>query len=399
MRLTAILGGVQRQGISPKKLGALALGLNKALCVPPLPDEEVGIIVRSVARYKAEPDQAFVIDDDIAAPDQELWLDASTFGPPPPKTWLWYPFIPDTNLTVASGREGIGKGMFCAFLAAAVAMGVDPETGEACEPRPVAWLTAEDDPHDDVWPRLRAAGWNPDEHEEVRFLNQRIVMKLPEDAPGFERAVLQHNPGLVIMDPGRAYFGRHDGVQISFNSEADVRPALVELQQIAKRNRLPIVFVAHWRKGDGNTRDMTSGSGAWKQVARHAIDFAESADESEKAFWVGKTNIDRKGHVTGYHMVPVDEYETAKFVLDGPLPFNTLDEWIEQAKQARVVIDEMDVLLVHLEPLTPGLATPSKETLRQLSGLSASKITTLLAELARQGRIEVRQGVRSIWRG
>jgi hypothetical protein len=47
---------------------------------------------------------------------------------------------------------------------------------------------------------------------------------------------------------------------------------------------------------------MTSGTGAWKQIARHCLDFAESDDEAEKAWWVGKTNIAEKGHVTGYHM-------------------------------------------------------------------------------------------------
>lgn len=404
MRLTSILGGIWRQGISQAKFGGLALALNKALCVPPLPSAEVSVLVRSITRYAQEPDESFVIVDDadgeLRTPNGEpLLLRASTFTKPPPTTWLWEPYVPDCTLTLATGREGIGKGMFCAYLAACVALGVEPATGEKTEPRTVLWLAAEDDPQLDVWKRLRAAGWDPDTHAEITFLNQRVRMLLPEEEEAFESLLDRENPGLLIMDPGRAYFGRKDGAQISFNNEADVAPALRGLLAISQRRRMPLVFVGHWRKGGGEMRDMTSGTGAWKQIARHCLDFAESDDEEAKAFDVGKTNISTKGHVAGYHMIPVSEWDSAKFVFDGELPFTSLGKWLESATGERIVIDDMDELLAVIEDYDEGRMIPGRPALRGLTGLSEHKLKPLITELQDQGRLTYKPGMGNVWNG
>jgi hypothetical protein len=413
MRMASILGGIWRQGISASKFGALALALNKALCQPPLPADEIGVLVRSISRYEQEPDEAYVIEEpeldeqlDEQADDGDgdaLWVIGNNFGPPPPKTWFWFPFIPDANMTMVSGREGIGKGLFCVYLATCMMLGVHPDTGEKIEPKNVAWLTAEDDPHDDIWPRLRAAGWDPAVHGKVHFLNRKIVLKLPEDSAPFERA-LERIPdlGLVIMDPGRSYFGRKDGGQISYNDEADVRPAMVELQGIAKAMRVPMIFVSHWRKGEGHTRDMTSGSGAWRQVCRHVLDFAEApADDTQKAFWVGKTNIDRKGYVTGYTTEGVPEFQTAKWVRGDDLSaeYHSLDSWMDSVKAEEYALTDEDMVLPHLTKLAAGVAIPDRETLCELTGLSDGRMRKVLDSLKAQGRLTPHRGLRSTWNG
>lgn len=53
--LTALGGALRRQGAGPEAIAATVATFNANRCDPPLPDEEVVTIVRSVLRYKTDP--------------------------------------------------------------------------------------------------------------------------------------------------------------------------------------------------------------------------------------------------------------------------------------------------------------------------------------------------------
>lgn len=328
--LAAFAGGFRRQGMSVQAMYKSLLVLNKVLCTPPMPVEEVKQIALSMGRYTPDPDTPVEL-----AGDTLPTVSASSLGPPPPRTWLWEPYIPGNTVTLASGREGIGKGMWSAWLAVQVATGVLPGSSVRVEPKPVLWLTAEDHYHQDIWPRLRAAGWDPELHADIDFMHPRHKLVLPEDTHQLQATIEAGGYGLVIMDPGRSYFGERgrQGQPFSYNNEADIRPALQDLLGMASDTGVPVVFVGHWRKGqEGAVADRTAGTAAWKQVVRHALDFAQ-AEDGDRAMWVGKTNLGTQGHVRSFDVVAVDEFDTAKFVLGDLLPYSSLDSWMKE-KQA-----------------------------------------------------------------
>lgn len=397
--MAAFAGTLRKQNMQPREIGRLLLGLNKQYCSPPLSADEIAVIAKSVGRYEPDPDVVI----EVAGGKLPL-VGASTFGPPPPRTWLWDPYVPDCTMTLVSGRESIGKGLFCAFLAACVTNGIVPGTGEVTEKRPVLWLTSEDHPQLDVWPRLRAAGWVPGESAEVHFMDMKHQLVLPEDIEHVEDVVTELSPGLVIMDPGRSYLGRRQtagGAAFSYNNEADIRPALQHLLALSAETRTAMVFVAHWKKGEGDVRDMTSGTIAWKQIPRHALDFAESPGGTEHAFWIGKSNGGEKGYVCEYEIEEVEEYETAKFVLGDRLGFPTLADWMDAAKATEVEIDYTDTLVSFLDGLGKGAELPTRDTLAELAGVPQAKLKVLVRALTQQGRITGGggRGKRSTWQG
>ena len=78
------------------------------------------------------------------------------------RRWLWPGVIPVGGPVILAAAGGTGKGLMMAASAARVALGL-PFPGEdqslRREPRCVVWITSvgEDDPHEDLAPRLRAA--------------------------------------------------------------------------------------------------------------------------------------------------------------------------------------------------------------------------------------------------
>ena len=397
--LAAIAGTLRKQGMATKEIGRWLLGINKGLCVPPLPADEVGIIAKSVGRYEPDPDMHI----DIAGTSIPL-LDAASFGRPPPKTWLWDPYVPDCTMTLVSGREGIGKGLFCAFLATCVTNGLNPGTGEKVTPKTVIWFTSEDHPHLDVWPRLRAAGWDPKTSARILFMDMKHQLVLPEDIAHIEDVIAEHEPGLIIMDPGRSFLGRRQqagGAPFSYNNEADIRPALQHLLTLSAETRTPIIFVAHWKKGEGDLRDMTSGTIAWKQIPRHALDFAESPGGTEHAFWIGKSNGGEKGYVCEYDIEEVEEYETARFALGARLSFPTLADWMQSVKASDIELDYTDTVVDHLNAIGTGKEIPTRDELILQTGIPQAKLKVVMRALTQQGRISPGGGgrKRSTWLG
>jgi hypothetical protein len=398
--LTAIAGTLRKQGMSTLEIARTLAGINARYCEPPLESVDIKRISLSVSRYEVDPDQT-----DIAVLGQGIDLiDGSELGKPPPKTWLWDPYVPDRTLTLVSGREGIGKGLFCAYMAAHVTRGCHPETGESMTPKSVLWFSAEDHHHLDIWPRLRAAGWEPGEHEKVWFQNPTKSLVLPEDIDHLTESVEAGNHGLVIMDPGRSFIGdRHRvGTPVSYNNESDIRPALQRLLHMSAELQVPIIFVGHWKKGDAQVADMTSGTLAWKQVVRHALDFAKV--EEERAFWVGKANNGPSGFVRSYRVEPVEEWESARFVLGDPLPFASLDAWMKSSRESSTTVPTEVFIGIAKDwgaaNLTKGDRWPSvKELPAVIDGIPSGRTAEEINKILQSNGTIQRVGRTVVWMG
>lgn len=334
--LFAMASGWRRQGMSEEAILEDLRYTNERRCDPPLPDRELRIIAGSAAKYEPTPDLPIELDEE--KPKLEIMWGKKLELPPPPE-WLWRPYLPKGRLIMVDGEEGIGKGMFCVHLAVE-----RMQLGEN-----VLWLTAEDDPEEDVLRRLFAAGWTKDTGGDVGFLP--TALRVPAHTEHLRKMIESARPSMVFLDPGRSFLSAPDGTRdFNYNNDAHVRPGLQEMARLARHTNATFVFVHHWNKSQGEVRLKSSGTVAFRQVPR--LQIAMQRINGEGALAVAKANIGTTGHVRRFWLESVPEYQSARIVIGDELPFCTLDEWATatKEKQDSVLVDRDDEVL----PLPPG---------------------------------------------
>lgn len=390
--LTSLAGALRKHGLNPEKMAKLLLGINEAIVDPPLEKHEVLSIAKSVSRYA--PDIELDSEDLL-----ELIMWASAMQLPPPPEWWWKPYIPKSRLVLLDGSEGIGKGMFCVNVAAALTSGAYGDKGR------VLWLSAEDDPEEDILRRLYAVGYDGKKDEGIGFITKRLAV--PKDVDLLGGLINEHDARLLIMDPGRSFLSPPEGSRdFSFNNEAHVRPGMEELNRLAKRTDCTILFVHHWNKNTQTAIQYRSGgSGAFAQVVRHRVTLAwhGPTEGGSGAFEVGKSNIAPKGHVHGYQMEPVADLDTARFVLTDSLPeYPDLGTWLKECdKEDGISVDYGEALATWCsDNVAVGAPVPGRRALAQEIGVSEHVVREALKELEAAGAaVSGGPNGRLVWRG
>ena len=157
--------------------------------------------------------------------------------------WLWKPYLPFGKLSVLQGNPGEGKTYFAMHLAAACTNGKLLPNMERMEPFNVIYQTAEDGLGDTVKPRLIEAGADLDR---VLVIDDSDVQLTLSDE-GIEKAIIENNARLVIIDPIQAYLG----ADVDMNRANEVRPIFMRLGQVAQRTGCAILLIGHLNKAAG----------------------------------------------------------------------------------------------------------------------------------------------------
>lgn len=161
-----------------------------------------------------------------------------------PVDWLWKPYLPFGKLSVLQGNPGEGKTYFAMHLAAACTNGKLLPNMERMEPFNVIYQTAEDDGlGDTVKPRLIEAGADLDR---VLVIDDSDVQLTLSDER-IEKAIIENNARLVIIDPIQAYLG----ADVDMNRANEVRPIFMRLGQVAQRTGCAILLIGHLNKAAG----------------------------------------------------------------------------------------------------------------------------------------------------
>ena len=160
-----------------------------------------------------------------------------------PVEWLWKPYLPFGKLSVLQGNPGEGKTYFAMHLAAACTNGKLLPNMERMEPFNVIYQTAEDGLGDTVKPRLIEAGADLDR---VLVIDDSEVQLTLSDER-IEKAVIENNARLVIIDPIQAYLG----ADVDMNRANEVRPIFMRLGQVAQRTGCAILLIGHLNKAAG----------------------------------------------------------------------------------------------------------------------------------------------------
>ena len=160
-----------------------------------------------------------------------------------PVEWLWKPYLPFGKLSVLQGNPGEGKTYFAMHLAAACTNGKLLPNMERMEPFNVIYQTAEDGLGDTVKPRLIEAGADLDR---VLVIDDSDVQLTLSDER-IEKAIIENNARLVIIDPIQTYLGS----DVDMNRANEVRPIFMRLGQVAQRTGCAILLIGHLNKAAG----------------------------------------------------------------------------------------------------------------------------------------------------
>ncbi len=281
--LARMAGTMQRKGMSLAAIEAALMAENSARCSPPLTDDEVRGIARSVSRYPASaPASTAPIPADEPLnerpstwqrpeprhrPSSCLVVRRASDVKPEPINWLWPGKIAIGKLTLIAGDPGLGKSMLTVSLAAHVSTGREwPARGGSCPIGDVLFVSAEDDPADTIRPRLDAAGADARRVyivAGVQSLNaagepEQRLLSLRKDLAAVEAEVRRRDAcRLIVVDPVSAYLDGADS-----HNNAEVRGLLAPLSELAREVGAAMIAVTHLNKGaGGSARAGSGGSG------------------------------------------------------------------------------------------------------------------------------------------
>ena len=155
--------------------------------------------------------------------------------------WLWKPYIPLGKLTIIEGDPGSGKTMLALRLASQLSKGVAlPFVEEHKEPMNIIYQTVEDAYDDTIKPRLEKMYGN---YANIHFIDESKDFLCMSDER-IEEAIIRTNAKLLVLDPVQSYLGAN----VNINSANEVRSALNNLVEIAKRTGCAIILISHLNK-------------------------------------------------------------------------------------------------------------------------------------------------------
>ena len=296
-----------------------------------------------------------------------------------PIEWLWYPFIPYGKLTIIQGDPGDGKTTLALNIAAKLSKGevLENETMTQ-EPITIIYQTAEDGLADTVKPRLENA-----EADCSRILvidESSKLLSMTDER--LEKALIQTNAKVLILDPIQAYLG--GGMDMNRANEA--RSITKQLGLLAEKYKCAILLIGHMNKAAGN-KAVYRGMGSidFFAVARSVLLVGRVKGEPDiRAVVQIKNNIAAFGHSKAFRLSEkgfewLGDYEiTADEVLGGIVPkINKL----EQAKQVLRKLSESSNMIQSNEIFSmadeKGISKRTLETAKKELKIKAKKINNL----------------------
>lgn len=310
--MTSVMGSLARRGVlDAEELVAAGEAINLRRHVPPLTDDEMRTIAKSVVRMEkrrregeggTESNPAWTGRSDVRVklvPFTEV--DDETVG------WLSYPRIPRGKVVIVGGDPGVGKGFLMARLTANLTRGValfpdqlgDPVDGD------VAIIEYEDGKGDTLKPRLRAAGADVARvvYPELWDARGKPRTCRAQDVPALEES-LRASPGvqLVFISPVGTFLG---GKTDSYRDN-EVRDVLEPLIGLAERCDVTVILIMHMNKKElENILYRLMGSIAFTGISRSVLILGER--DGRRGAVHEKSNLGPLGETLEFRLESVDD--------------------------------------------------------------------------------------------
>jgi hypothetical protein len=341
--LSRSAGAMRRRGMSVGAIEAALLAENLLRCSPPLGEDEVLQIARSVGRYA--PDKVAMADEKLQAKAQRI-AHVSTQKRSPHVTpdipeaisegiigrrasevqskavrWLWKGRLPAGMLVILDGDPGLGKSTIMSDWIARVTTGSEWPDGTQA-PRGGAIYVGSEDPEEQVIvPRLRAAGADLARVQLVRAIplqggGERTLI-LPRDLGLLKAAIHELDARLLVFDPIITYVA----ADLSSYSDKDVRQALTPLADMLADTDCCGIMLRHLKKDDKASLAMYRGGGSIAFIALSRAGFAVGKKkDGTLALMPTKANLAPKAKALKYALEAVvleGDIETSKVIWDG----------------------------------------------------------------------------------
>ena len=210
-----------------------------------------------------------------------------------PVRWLWHNRLPEGELTLLAGREGLGKSTIAYTLAAWVTLGTMKGRYEG-QPRAVVVAATEDSWEHTIVPRLMAAGADLNRVFRIDVVTEDGadgLLTLPSDIASLHEAVERSDAALVLLDPLISRLS----AQLDSHKDAEVRVALEPLTAFAKRACVSVLGIIHVNKSSSSDAlNVIMGSRAFAAVARAVLMAVKNPEDDTCLFGLAKNNLGSK---------------------------------------------------------------------------------------------------------
>jgi AAA domain len=218
---------------------------------------------------------------------------------PVPINFLWKPYLQENALNGFYGNPSVGKGNTGIDCIARLTTAKPFSTEDVTDRNPVnvVVLAAEEGLEDTIVPRLMAAGADLKRvriiksiefHKDGAKLGDRLIT-FQQDMSAIKEDLKQHpEEKFLFIDPITNYVG-----DINFNQDAEVRPVLTLLVQLAEELKITILIVGHFNKNSNvaSAMDKPGGARAWVSVPRSVWGFFRNPDnDTQRVIANLKTN-------------------------------------------------------------------------------------------------------------
>ena len=215
---------------------------------------------------------------------------------PRPIKWIWPLRIAAGRITLTVGMPGAGKSFLTCDMAARVSTGTHWPDGSECQRGSVVFITAEDDPHDTIRPRLDALGADVSHIHLLSGVLQTEKGKTEElmfslgDVDILRQTLEKIDDcRLVVIDP----IGSFLGGRCDAHRDNEVRSVLAPIAKLAEEFGPAVLIVAHRRKSSSAIADDTAlGSRAFTGIARSVWHLSlDSENRDRRLLLPGKSNL------------------------------------------------------------------------------------------------------------
>lgn len=318
--------------------------------------------------------------------------------------WLWEGRVPIGAPTLMSGAGGVGKSSLTAWLIARATTG-KLDGDRLGEPINVALIATEDDLEAVLWPRLIAAGADPNrvivitgKLHEVDGKGNRLgsdeddldtIPQVNQDLAGIRDQLVEFGAELLIIDPITSTQRDED------RRTDQVRDSLASLLTLAQRLSIGMVWISHTTKATGagvTVRSAIAGSHEYWNLARSVLVIAEDRDTGYRIMSQVKNNYGKESESLAFSLetarVPIGDDQELEIGLAHKIGLSSVsvEEIITRSDDANLGELSQEIL----DLLSDGKQRARNEIADQLDleGTQRSNLGKYLERLVKTDRIE-----------